>query len=251
LRQNKKVIETKDHIKQLLTYFGKKKVFTTKDLETYYNIKGGSINRNTLNWRVYYLVEKGILTRTGRGQFIVGNGKAFEPELSPMIKKLDSHLKKSFPFLKFCIWDTEQIRGLSQHLPSLKLTIVDVERDGTESVFHKLQGKYKNVYLMPDKEVMDTYVIPSNEPIIVKSLVSEAPLYKVRGITTASIEKILVDVYFEEEFVSLHGSEMLHIFTNAFERYPINISKMLRYAGRKRKKSELLIFLISNKLAAK
>ncbi|HNW91072.1 MAG TPA: hypothetical protein PKN48_15540 [Bacteroidales bacterium] len=251
MRQNNKVIETKDHIKQLISYFGKKKVFTTKNLEAYYISREGSIKRNTLNWRVHYLIEKGILTRTGRGQFIVGNDKAFEPELSPIIKKLDKHLKKSFPFLKFCLWDTEQIRGLSQHLPSLKLTIVDVERDGTESVFHHLQEKYKNVYLMPDLEVMNTYVIRSKNPIIVKVLVSEAPVYELGGITTASIEKILVDVFFEEEFVSLHGSEMLHIFTNAFERYPINTGKMLRYADRKRKKAELKKFLISNKLAAK
>jgi hypothetical protein len=251
LWQNKKAIETIDHIKQLLSYFRKKKVFTTRDLEAYYISREGSIKRNTLNWRVHYLIGKGVLTRTGRGQFRIGKEKTFEPELSPLIRKLDKHLKKSFPFLKFCLWDAEQIRGLSQHLPSLKLTIVDVERDGTESVFHSLQDKYKNVFLLPDKEVMDTYVIHSKDPIIVKALVSESPVYEVDGITTASIEKILVDVYFEEEFESLHGSEMLHIFTNAFERYPINTGKMLRYADRKRKKSELKNFLISNKLAAK
>jgi hypothetical protein len=251
LRQNQEPIETGINIVKLTSFFKDKPVFTTQDLERYFKKNEGSINRNTLNWRVHYLVGKGVMTRTGRGQYVIGNGNTFEPELSPLVVKISKQLKKSFPYLKTCVWDMEQIRALSQHLPSLKLTIVDTERDGMESVFHKLQDSYENVFLKPDKEVMDRYVIPAKDAIIVKALVSEAPVREVNGIVTGAIEKILVDVFFEEEFSALRGAEMVHIFGNAFERYPVNKSRLLRYASRKRRKEEIEQFLKSNKLAAK
>ncbi len=235
----------------MISFFKKEKVFSTQDLLKFYKQKEVAVNRNTLNWRVYYLIKKGIIARIGKGQFRVGNLGIFKPELSPIIKKINKQLKKTFPFLKYCLWDTEQIRGLSQHLPSLKLTIVDVERDGMEAVFHSLQDKFKNVFLMPDMEVMEKYVIPAKNPIVIKTLVSESPVYEIEGIMAPAIEKVLVDVFFEEEFSTLRGMEMSYIFKNAYEMYSVNPGRLLRYATRKRKKEEIKKFLISNNLAAK
>lgn len=243
-------IETRLYIEPLNSYFKNKILFTTQDLEKFFKEMEGDINRNTLNWRVFQLVGKGVISRIGKGQFRIGKGNAFDPEPSPLVLKLNNHLKKNFPFLKYCLWDSETIRTLSLHLPSLKLTIVDVERDGMESVFYSLQEKFKNVFLSPDHEIMDKYVINATKPIIVKALITEAPTNEINGIITGSIEKILVDVFFEEEFKSLRGSEMVHIFNNAFEMYPINTSKLLRYSARKRKKKEMMKFLTTNNLAA-
>lgn len=82
------------------------------------------------------------------------------------------------------------------------------------------------------------------EPLIVKSLVTEAPIQLVDGIPTVTIEKLLVDIFCDPViFNAQQGSEMNRIFIEAFEKYTINESKMLRYSSRRRKKNELVTFL--------
>lgn len=83
-------------------------------------------------------------------------------------------------------------------------------------------------------------MIDEKEPWIVKSLVSEAPTQLVNGIPTVTIEKLLVDIFCDPViFNAQQGSEMNQIFSEAFEKYSISESKMLRYASRRRKKKEL------------
>ncbi len=54
----------------------------------------------------------------------------------------------------------------------------------------------------------------------------------------------MVDIFCEELlFDAQQGSEMDRIFKEAFEKYAISESKMLRYASRRRKKQELEIYL--------
>ena len=69
---------------------------------------------------------------------------------------------------------------------------------------------------------------------------SEAPLQNIRGVMTVTIEKLLVDAFSDMEFEFVHGMEIEHVFNNAFSRYSINITKLQRYADRKKKKDEIL-----------
>ena len=77
-----------------------------------------------------------------------------------------------------------------------------------------------------------------------KPLVSEAPTQKIAGINTVTIEKMLVDLFCDGIlYAAQQGSERVTIFREAFEKYTINESRMLRYAGRRRKKEELRSYL--------
>lgn len=66
-----------------------------------------------------------------------------------------------------------------------------------------------------------------------------APLQRINEISTASLEKILVDLFSDKEFISFQGNEIYKIFQNAFETYTINESTMLRYTDRKKKKDKI------------
>ena len=59
--------------------------------------------------------------------------------------------------------------------------------------------------------------------IIVRSLVSEAPLQFINNTPTVTIEKLLVDALVDEEFEFLKGNEINHVYNNAFDRYSVNI----------------------------
>lgn len=68
----------------------------------------------------------------------------------------------------------------------------------------------------------------------------------INGVKTATIEKILVDIFCDEViFSAQQGAEKRTIFEGAFAKYTINQNKMLRYADRRRKKDELNQFVKS------
>jgi len=203
-----------------------------------------------VNWRVYSLVNIGVLIRIGKGKFKLGKGSLYIPEVDPRIIKTSKFIKERFPFIQYCIWGSFSIIEFGHHIPRTNIIFVDVDRDTTESVYHSLKEEYRDVFYKPGKELLNNYINDLNKVIIVRPLVSEAPIQIVKKIPTITIEKLLVDALVDEEFEFLKGNEINHVFENAFDRYSVNISKLIRYADRKRKKTDLLQILKTNNLAA-
>lgn len=126
------------------------------------------------------------------------------------------------------------------HQPGKYYQLLEVDKDALESVFFYLKERNYSVFLEPSEELIRTYMLDEKEPWIVKSLVTEAPIQQVKGVPTVTIEKLLVDIFCDPViFNAQQGSEMNQIFKEAFEKYAVSESKMLRYAGRRRKKKEL------------
>jgi hypothetical protein len=112
------------------------------------------------------------------------------------------------------------------------------------SVFNFLTTQNKNVYLSPKQDIFDFYTSSTRNALIVITLVSESPLQKKDKIITITIEKLLVDLFIEEIlFTAQQGAERATIFSNAFETYTINRSKLFRYATRRNQKRQITEFL--------
>ncbi len=130
------------------------------------------------------------------------------------------------------------------HQPGKFYLIVEVEKDALESVFFFMKDNKYSVFVDPTKELLSRYLPDEKETWIVKSLVSEAPVQKVSGIQTTTIEKMLVDVFCDTVILDAQqGAERERIFTEAFEKYILNENKMLRYADRRGKKKEFSDYL--------
>jgi hypothetical protein len=117
------------------------------------------------------------------------------------------------------------------------------------SIFYFLKDLNFSVFLEPTTDILEKYTPDNKQIIIIKPLISEAPLITVNGITTVSIEKILVDIFCDSiTFSAQQGSEMRTIFETAFTKYTVNQSKILRYTNRRRKKENFIEFIstISN-----
>jgi hypothetical protein len=234
------VIETRFKIQELKKQFSKNVVFTTSEMVAFYSRFESDIPRSTVNWRVYQLVQHGVLERIGKGKFRLGRSKMYSPEISTKIFRLNKSIKKRFPFITYCIWRQAWINEFSQHIASTGIVIIDVERDVAESVYNHLRETNSAVFYKPEKELLQDYVIGLDYSLLIRPLVSEAPLQEIRGVKTVTIEKLLVDAYCDSEFEFLHGMEIEHVFDSAFSRYSVNISKLQRYADRKRRKAEIL-----------
>lgn len=206
----------------------------------FYQTLEPEVKKTTINWRIYNLVQEGVLIRIGRGKFSLGKGVAYMPEMSSKINSVYKKIKSDFPFLTVCLWSTSVLNEFMLHQPGRYYQLIEVEKDAMESIFYNLKDRNYSVFIEPSEQLIKRYMIDEKEPWIVKSLVSEAPIQQVGGIQTVTIEKLLVDIFCDPViFNAQQGSEMNQIFNEAFEKYTISESKMLRYASRRRKKKEL------------
>lgn len=132
------------------------------------------------------------------------------------------------------------------HQPGRFYILIEVEKEATQSVFFYLKEEKYPVFVDPTEDIFEKYLSEEKENLIVKSLVTEAPLQKVAGLNTVTIEKMLVDIFSDELiFSAQQGSEMKTIFLEALSKYSVNENRMLRYADRKRKKESFRNYLDS------
>ena len=226
--------------------FKDSEIITSADLFNFYKFSESTVKKATVNWRIFELVHRGLLQRIGKGKFVVGKSIHYLPEISNKEIKINSFIKKEFPFIKYCIWNSSLLSEFLQHQLSFRFIVVEVEKDVLESVFHSIKESFNSTFKKPAKEMLEEFISTRQNSIIINSFVSEAPIQNIKNVPTSSLEKLLVDLYCDKNlFYFLQGYELINIYKNAFDKYTINKSKLLRYADRRRKKTQIDEFIKS------
>ncbi|MEI6556085.1 MAG: type IV toxin-antitoxin system AbiEi family antitoxin domain-containing protein [Paludibacter sp.] len=237
-------------ITDILYFAATNSQFTRKELIAYLEKQKQTVSPNALSIQLDRLLKSNELTRIERGVYALPatSHKNFIAFISDEIKQLNLQLKTQFPFADFCVWSSKTIAPYMHHIPNLNYIYIDVERDVTESVFDYLNGNSSiRVFLCPNLDDFSRY-INGNDSIIVRTLISEAPLQVLDGFNTPTLEKILVDVVGDVEFDFLQGTEITYFYSNVIERHNLNTNKLLRYATRRGRKEEVEQLLNNNKL---
>lgn len=196
------------------------------------------ISKVTLSWYLREMVKDSVLFKLGRGIYTACNvqTREYTPRLSNRTIKTCKTISKVFPFISVSGFDGKVLADFQHHLSLNNLHYIEVDREAMESVFHFLKQKGHTVYLNPNKEFVYDNIDITKEAFIVKPLITESPLTEIQGINTPRLEKILVDIYCDDDMDYLHGSEWSRIFDNALSLYSINRTTMLRYASRRNAK---------------
>jgi len=234
----------KESVEALNRYFSRNNgTATLEQLRDYFRTSEPNIPDATVNWRIHDLVENGALRRIGRGLFEPGSEIVYKPELPSRAIKINKSLKKNFPFISFCVWNSDLLNEFAQHISGYPFILVDVEKDVAESVYYRLNDEFGGVFLRPPEMIINDLLPNFRLPLIIRHLVSESPINQVNGLPSVSLEKLLVDAFCDPEFRFLEGSELRAVFSNAFYKYTVNENKLLRYAARKGRKAELATYL--------
>ncbi len=221
-------------------YLKKHEQITSAEAFSLFNKFVPGIKKSTVNWRLHELVQRGVIKRAGRGVYLRGQASEYHPFISEEIKTLSQTIRSSLPLINYCVWSTDSIQEFAQHISRVSYIIVEVEKDGESSVLNLLKENLENVYNGNSKLFIQEILPDLSKAIIVKSLTSEAPIKIVNDVPVPLPEKILVDIYCDLNLYEyLQGNELYHIYQNYFDRYTINKTKLLRYAGRRGKKKEI------------
>lgn len=220
------------------------KPFTSDNLYHFYQKYDPHIKQNTFRWRVYTLKNDGVIHTLKRGVYATKNKKDFEPAINKRLEILFSKVRRQFPYVDMCIWETSWLNNLMIHQAFSNNIILEIDKDAAPAVFAFLQESYKVLYLNPGKYEMENYITADQNSIIIKNLTITSPLQVKENITIPTIEKIMVDLFVDDAmFMTYQGAELQHIYQELFLSYHINRSRLMQYAHKRHKKDKLITFL--------
>ena len=196
-------------------------------------------SENTINMYLSKLKKEGKISTLSKGIYELGSIALFKPEVSNALKKIYNKIKREFPYITFCVWDSAWLNSLMRHQPFKRYLVVEVEKDASEPVFGFLNETIRNVFLNPNEEIFDRYIQSLDEAIIVKNMVSEAPLMEAQKIVVPALEKLLVDMLADTNLFSAQQNETEFIMKTAMNKFAINEMKMKRYALRRNRENEV------------
>jgi hypothetical protein len=194
---------------------------------------------NTINMYLSKLKKEGKISAPSKGIYELGSISLFNPEVSGSLKKIYTKIKRGFPYIIFCVWDSTWLNDLMRHQPFRHYIVVEVEKEASEPVFGFLSEIIKNVFLNPDEEIFTRYIQNLDDVVIVKNMVSEAPLMEAQKIVIPSLEKLLVDMLADTNLFSAQQNETEFIMKTAMDKFAINELKMKRYALRRNRENEV------------
>jgi len=199
------------------------------------------VERNTLSWHLSNLCKKGKLRRVGRGIYTIQTANTFLVKTNAKVRSLYRSLLRQYPFADFCVYSANVITPLLHDMMPNNTIYVETNRDTIMSVFEMLLPKYRGrLFLAPTKEIATTYIEFSRENIIVKPLVTEAPLTLDGKVPVPTLEKLLVDTRVDADYSYLQGYENLEMLRTAISHYNVNRNRLLRYAHRRNMKNSIL-----------
>lgn len=230
----------------LKNYFKYNSPFTANDLYNFYREFGEDLNPNTLRWRIYTLKEKGIISSIKRGVYILEEKSTFPYTISKDMKRIFNFVNRRVNYTNMCIWNTLYLHDFMNHQPLNNITIFEVDRDMLNVVFQMLKEKYNNVYLNPDANQIEDYILNDNT-IVIRPLLKDSPIIKKENLKIPKIEKILVDLFFDNNLlISYKGNEMINIFDNIFQMYSVNLTTLYNYSKKRGIYNKIKYFLIYN-----
>jgi hypothetical protein len=232
--------------------FSGRKFFGKVDLRNFYQKREPSLSEPAFRRILYALERRDQIIPVDAGTYRFPNGhntphalKKFTPSFSVELRQIDHEVITAFPYAETLIWETRLLHEFMLHQPGQSQVILETEKDVSESVFNFLNTRWiGRVFLQPDRLTFERYALPRSDSIVITSLLSQSPHQNVEGVSTPKLEKILVDIFADDDiFYIFHGEELAHIFDSAFERYQVSQKTIFRYAQRRKLDQKLRDFL--------
>ena len=250
LRNLKKEIEDKVRSTYINTNIIRRKELYRLLVENFYP----ELKASTFDWRIYELKKSKVIVPVKQGVYKLSKEiNIYNPVVSGMQKKINQLINNKYKTISYCSWNSNWLNDFSRHQAFSNILFLDVEKEFMQSIFYLLlDNSFKNVYLYQDQSIIDNYISENKESIVIISLVSKSPIYKIGRVPVPQLEKILVDIFCDKKLLYAYkGEEIVSIFQNAFDEYIIDISKLINYSRRRKRENQIKAFLIQNHILEK
>ncbi|GAA4014712.1 hypothetical protein GCM10022408_29930 [Hymenobacter fastidiosus] len=189
----------------------------------------------TLVSRLHTLKIKGVLHSVGRGCYTsLAPRPTFAPVLDSGTTRLLRQAQLALPTgAALCFSDTAWLNEFHNGpmLPSYRL--LETSKVHLPALYEALLTHSRLVFLNPDSAAVLTYVHRHERAVVLRPLISEAPLTRTGSASTSPIEKLLVDTLAHRDLYLDYQVSLPGIFAQARQCYALNESRLRRYANRR------------------
>lgn len=177
------------------------------------------VPEQTVFSRIRALERRGLVYQSGRGKYQLGAKPAYRIEITPRMLELSNFMIREFAGVNNCICGCDK-----------DTILLEVDKRELGGILASLRSRYTGVYSFKEAIAARDSL---KDTIIVKPLITDAPLLDNDGVSVPALEKKLVDLIADRDFFRLDDRTLQREFQRAFEVYPINRNRILRYAGRR------------------
>lgn len=227
----------------LLTRLHEQPEWSKADLLRLLRAEFPDLSDATLTWRIHDLKSRGLLYSAGRGRYVLAAPDSFAPTPSSGPLRMMTRLRTGLPNAACCLSETSWLNTLLTTEGSaptkLSFTLIEVDRADIDTAFGLLLDFSRKVFLNPDATEVVRFVRLHDRAVIVRPLISEAPTTGLNNITVSSLEKILVDALVHTDLYADYQLLLPLLFSQARDRFNLNLDRLRRYARRRDKLDEL------------
>jgi len=232
------MISSSFQISRFLSYFRDRQHIFKSDIRLFYEQAEPLLSPTTLNWRIHSLIVAGVLKPVSRGCYQTCELKKFTPRVSRSLSLMANHITGNIPSVSFCLWETAFllpfmsvqknmviIEAGKNQLPTLKILLTDLN----------IPFIYK-----PTKSELHFMKAHIRTPHILLPLISGSNVITSGSIPISSPEKMMVDTLCYPDLFQIQSMKTFEtLFRKLSEHHDFDISKMMRYAGRRNKSNEV------------
>ncbi|TRX05823.1 DUF6577 family protein [Flavobacterium gawalongense] len=212
---------------------------TSKELVLFLSSLFPDLSTNTISWKINQLKTENLIYQAGRGLYTFDFKPDFNSEITLKTKRLYNKTK-SFVSSELVVWDTEMLDLIVERENEKRTTFLLVQKDGLNELFEQMQSMSKPVFLEPNNETIQRYILPQNDVILLYPLISETPTQHNGDYAVLTLEGILVNAWLlSENYLKSLNYSIEEIFESAFKKYNVNKNKLLRYAARRDQRKEI------------
>lgn len=211
-----------------------RKSFSFDDFYAAGKNSGFSLGEAAMRKKLQELLKNGDVVRIGRNAYCVPSNpvRYYRYSYSELARNVATIMMETYAAVKFSIFEIVQLNEFINHQLAHDVLFLSVEEDLMDFVFGTMKEHYPGkVMLNPTPELYHQYWY--EDMIVIDKLVTEAP--RDRDVPWHTrIEKMLVDLLSNPILGgSISESEIPNVFEDAFSKYIIDESSLLRYAKRR------------------
>ncbi len=215
------------------------------EISSYFHTQG-ILNDTSIKAQISKWTAQGKLSRVEKGVYEMTDGsrEMFRFFTDEKQRRLTEIFIGRYPELKCSVWHSGDLNRLAVHQHFRTFYIFETEADVIDETFYLFRDNGVEVYVAHDGEMIHRYMYDSDNPVVIKKLLSRSPLTHKDSIPHPAIEKVMVDIRADISlFDFFQRADFVDIYKRCFDDYVVNTTKLLNYAERRgcRQKIESLL----------
>lgn len=209
------------------------KVIEKKDIEKIAKQKYHIENEKTIRNIIGILKNNNIIKEIEKYKYIVVTKLIYEYKEKNEENTIYKLIKKEYPKINFIVWNTDILNEFTLHYVVSNYIIIETEKIAMDLIVNLLKTNYLKKYTIITQDILNNNKgIYSNTEnlIVIKPLHIKSPLRNEKNKKYVSIEKIMLDLYVDKLYIQYQGKELETIYENIFEKYDIDLKRLMKYA---------------------